>query len=52
MYVTEYVMTKYPLIPAEVVGSITDAFVGQTSLASVGKQLGVQFIMRWKVHSH
>ncbi len=49
MYVSEYVMAKYPEIPADVVQSIVEAYIGQNSLASVGKQLGVQFVMRWKL---
>lgn len=49
MYVTEYVMAQYPLIPAEVVSSIVDAYVGSESLASLGKLFGVQYVMRWKV---
>ncbi|KAJ3000234.1 hypothetical protein HDV02_000147 [Globomyces sp. JEL0801] len=47
-YTTEYVMAKYPLLPAEVCESIVKAYVGVAPLASVGQQFGVQFIMRWK----
>lgn len=48
-YTTEYVLHKYPKLPSEVVETIVDAYVGQTSLASVAKQFGVQFAMRWKL---
>jgi dsRNA-specific ribonuclease len=52
MYGTEYVMSKYPVIPAGVVYSIVDAFVGQKSLSSVGKSFGMQHLVRWKVVNH
>jgi dsRNA-specific ribonuclease len=48
MYVTEYVLHKHPSIPAEVTKTIVDAFCGPESLAKIGSQLGVQFVLRWK----
>ena len=48
-YTTEYVIFKYPKLPAEVVDTIVEAYVGQNSLASIAKQFGVQFAMRWKL---
>jgi dsRNA-specific ribonuclease len=51
MYSTEYAMTKYPVVPAGVIYSIVDAFVGQKSLASIGKNFGIQHVVRWKMSS-
>ena len=48
-YCTEYVVNKYPKLPAEVAETIIESFVGQTSLASIAKQFGLQFVIRWKV---
>ncbi|KAJ3270511.1 hypothetical protein HDV01_007767 [Terramyces sp. JEL0728] len=49
MYVTEHVLHKYPALPAPVCASVVESFVGNASLANVGKIFGVQFVMRWKV---
>jgi large subunit ribosomal protein L44 len=51
LYVTQYVMKKYPSLPPGVCHTITDAYIGQKSLAAVGKVFGVQFVMRWKKSS-
>ncbi|KAJ3040843.1 hypothetical protein HDU99_010133, partial [Rhizoclosmatium hyalinum] len=47
-YMTNYLMAKYPVMPAEAIESLVDAYVGDRALANVGKNLGVQQIMRWK----
>lgn len=49
LFVSQYVMNKYPKLPAPVCASIVDAYIGQASLASVGKSCGIQFVTRWKV---
>ena len=48
LYVTQYVMKKYPSLPPGVCHRITDSYIGQKSLAAIGQSLGVQFVMRWK----
>ena len=49
MYTSEHVLAKYPILPAQVCDSIVKSFIGQSSLASIGKNFGVQFVMRSKV---
>ena len=51
LFVSQYVMSKYPKLPAPVCASIVEAYIGQASLASVGKSCGIQFVTRWKVES-
>ncbi|KAJ3260804.1 hypothetical protein HK103_007367 [Boothiomyces macroporosus] len=59
MYVTEYVLHKYPALPAPVCASIVEAFVGNASLANVGKEseqeskvkLGTPLVRSWIVES-
>ena len=46
---TQYIMEKYPLLPANTCSTIVEAYIGQEGLADVGKSLGVQYVMRWKV---
>ncbi|KAL2919537.1 54S ribosomal protein L3 mitochondrial [Polyrhizophydium stewartii] len=47
-YATEFVLAKYPQIPAGSASTIIDSFTSTQVLSSVGKALGVQMIMRWK----
>ncbi|KAJ3303092.1 hypothetical protein HDV03_004171 [Kappamyces sp. JEL0829] len=49
LYVSQFVLAKFPSLPPQVCESIVQAYIGQTSLSSVGKSFGVQFVMRWKL---
>jgi hypothetical protein len=48
-YVTEYLVSKYPKLPAEALESVIDSYVGVKALASIGRTMGVNYVMRWKV---
>ncbi|KAJ3259262.1 hypothetical protein HDU77_001917 [Chytriomyces hyalinus] len=47
-HVLNYVMLKFPVMPAHGVESLVDSYVGDKALVSVGRNLGVPSIMRWK----
>ncbi|KAJ3355006.1 hypothetical protein HDU83_004177 [Entophlyctis luteolus] len=47
-HLTQFVMRKYPALPAHAVESVVRAFCGDSALASVGRNLGVPEVMRWK----
>lgn len=45
---TEYVLAKYPNLPSDAALNIVNSFIGDFSLADVGRIWGVQFILRAK----
>ncbi|KAJ3350782.1 hypothetical protein HDU83_009411 [Entophlyctis luteolus] len=47
-YLTQFVMLKYPALPAHAVESTVRAYCGESALLSVGRNLGVPEVMRWK----
>ncbi|KAJ3416005.1 hypothetical protein HDV05_003602 [Chytridiales sp. JEL 0842] len=47
-YITEFVLAKYPSLPGDAVRSVVEAYVGPAALTSIGKSLGVQYVMKWK----
>lgn len=47
-YVTESLMCQYPNLPAGACFSILQSLTGKPACASVGKNLGVTMVMRWK----
>ena len=48
LYTTEFVLQKYQKLSADVVSSLVKSLSGSNALASVGRGLGVNQIMRWK----
>ncbi|ORZ33573.1 ribonuclease III domain-containing protein [Catenaria anguillulae PL171] len=48
LYVTEFVHSKYPNIPADTLRDAVTAYTSNASLSLLGKSLGVQDVMRWK----
>ena len=47
-FVTESVMCQYPKLPEGACFSIVQSLIGGSACSSVGKQLGVTLVMRWK----
>jgi large subunit ribosomal protein L44 len=47
-YVTESIICQYPKMPAGACFSIVQSLIGRPSCSSIGKQLGVTMVMRWK----
>ncbi|KAJ3288405.1 hypothetical protein HK104_008187 [Borealophlyctis nickersoniae] len=48
LYATEYVQSRYPRLPADIVENVANSYVGQRALMDVGTTLGVHQVMRWK----
>ncbi|KAI8927675.1 ribonuclease III domain-containing protein [Entophlyctis helioformis] len=48
LYVGEYVLAKFPDMPAEAAESIMRAYTAPKVLSNVGQNFGVQLLMRWK----
>ena len=44
LYSTEFIMAKYPNLPAEAMTQVVDAFVGKQSLAQVGQTWGLDVV--------
>lgn len=47
-FVTEAVMCQYPNMPAGACNSMVQSLTGRPACASIGKQLGITLVMRWK----
>lgn len=47
-YTVEYLHAKYPQLPTSVFKEATKAYTSLKATASLGQQLGVQYIMRWE----
>ncbi|KAI8854437.1 ribonuclease III domain-containing protein [Chytridium lagenaria] len=45
-FVTEYLFAKYPTLPAHALASSSEAFAGPYTLANVGRNIGLPFVMR------
>ncbi|KAI9017649.1 ribonuclease III domain-containing protein [Gaertneriomyces semiglobifer] len=48
LYVAEYILAKYPQLPAPSVSSVAEAYIGTRAMAGVAKTFGIQNVMRWK----
>jgi dsRNA-specific ribonuclease len=47
-FASEYLFAKYPNLPADVMKSAVDAYIGRRALANVGTMFGVGNVMKWK----
>ncbi|KAI9594207.1 ribonuclease III domain-containing protein [Syncephalis fuscata] len=52
LFVTEHLHLKYPVLPSETISDALQAYAGRTTLAIIGKEIGVARVMRWKVASN
>ena len=49
MFSTEYVLAKYPQLPTDAAQSVIRTLTNTATLSNVGKQLGIPYVMKWKV---
>ncbi|KAJ3104979.1 hypothetical protein HK100_003972, partial [Physocladia obscura] len=51
-HVTQFLLLSYPRLPAHALDSLLLAYTGDRALAHLGRNIGVELIMRWKQSSH
>ncbi|RUO96523.1 ribonuclease III domain-containing protein, partial [Jimgerdemannia flammicorona] len=47
LYVSEYVHIKYPFLPKENFSQVLAGYIGNATLANLGREVGMQHVVRW-----
>lgn len=50
LFATEHLLCTHPLLPAPVISSLVQAYVGNEACKSLGNQIGLESVMVIKVH--